>query len=373
MQIHADKKRENLRFLRQSASPKEFRFITYKIYYLQNKTNMNTLYTFVPSKNHFFVDHPERPARFEFFENKLDSFGAELIQPIRATKSEVARVHEPKMIQSIEEVCKQGNGIIDYAPTYVTKTSYEDAMLAAGGVITCTRAVMNGDAKNAFAIVRPPGHHAEPDHAMGFCLFNNIAIAAQEALANGISRVMVIDYDAHHGNGTQEAFKDDERTAFISTHQWGIYPGTGAIDDVPNAKKRIVNVPLNAYAGDKTFEQICDSIFKPMLQSFRPQMLFISAGFDAHWNDPITSLGLSTQGYYVMSKKLMEMAEEFCDGKIVFVLEGGYDPQNVAHGVGAVFSALTNSPLKNEANDSSPYTQPNHESRIVEVRKWHGL
>ena len=334
---------------------------------------MKTLYTFVPSKHHFFVDHPERPERFEFFENKLDSFGAELIRPIRAKEEEVARVHETKMIQSIQEVCKQGNGIIDHAPTYVTKTSYEDAMLAAGGVLTCTRAVINGDAKNAFAIVRPPGHHAEPDKAMGFCIFNNIAIAAQEALTQGMKKIMVIDFDAHHGNGTQEAFKNDERAGFISTHQWGIYPGTGAMDDVPNAKKRIVNVPLNAYAGDKTFEQICDSIFKPMVQSFRPQMLLISAGFDAHWNDPLTSLGLSTQGYYVMSKKLVELAEEFCDGKIVFVLEGGYDPHNVAHGVTAVFDALTNSPFKNEASDEFLHQEPSFELRLNEIRKWHGI
>lgn len=334
---------------------------------------MKTVYTFVPSRNHQYPDHPERPGRLEILEPLLDTFNAERLEPVRAKEEQVAKVHTTKLIQSIAEVCKQGPSVIDYAPTYVTKTSYEDALLAAGGVITCTRAVLNGDAKNAFAIVRPPGHHAEPHRSMGFCIFSNIAIAAQDALSNGMNRVMVIDYDAHHGNGTQEAFKDDERTGFISTHQWGIYPGSGAIDDVPNAKKRIVNVPLNAYAGDKTFEQICDSIFKPVVQSFRPQMLLISAGFDAHWSDPLTSLGLSTQGYYVMSKKLVEIAEEFCDGKIVFVLEGGYDPHNVANGVGAVFSALTNLPLKHEADDVSPYAEPNQESLIQKVCAWNEL
>ncbi|NJN80259.1 MAG: histone deacetylase [Anaerolineales bacterium] len=334
---------------------------------------MKTVYTFVPSQSHKFPDHPERPGRLEILEPLLDSFGAERIEPVRAKEEEVARVHTTKLIQSIEQVCKQAPKIIDHAPTYVTKTSYEDALLAAGGVLTCTRAVLNGDAKNAFAIVRPPGHHAEPHQAMGFCIFNNIAIAAQDALSNGMERVMVIDYDAHHGNGTQEASKNDERFGFISTHQWGIYPGTGQVDDLPNAKKRVANVPLNAYAGDETFARICDEIFRPMVQAFRPQMLLISAGFDAHWNDPLTSLGLSTQGYYVISKKLVEMAEEFCDGKIVFVLEGGYDPHNVANGAGAVFSALTKSPLKDEADDESPYADSNHESVIAKVRKWHGL
>ncbi|HCR71539.1 MAG TPA: hypothetical protein DIW23_08860 [Anaerolineae bacterium] len=334
---------------------------------------MSTVYTFVPSRNHQFPDHPERPGRLEILEPLLDSFGAEKIEPVRAKEEEIAKVHTTSLIKSIEEVCKQAPKIIDHAPTYVTKTSYEDALLAAGGVITCTRAVLNGDAKNAFAIVRPPGHHAEPHRSMGFCIFSNIAVAAQDVLANGMSRVMVIDYDAHHGNGTQEAFRNDERTGLISTHQWGIYPGTGAIDDVPDAKKRIVNVPLSAYAGDKTFELLCESIFRPVVQAFQPEMLLISAGFDAHWNDPLTSLGLSTQGYYAMSKKLVEIAEEFCGGKIVFVLEGGYDEHNVANGVGAVFSALSMSPLKNEADDLSPYQEPNPESLIQKVRVWNEI
>ena len=334
---------------------------------------METIYTFVPSRNHEYPDHPERPGRLGIVEPLLDSFGAERVDPVRASVDEVARVHERGLIAGIEEVCKQGPGVIDHAPTYVTQTSYEDAMLAAGGVITCTRAVMRGEAKNAFAIIRPPGHHAEPDRAMGFCIFNNIAVAAQDALANGMERVMVIDYDAHHGNGTQAAFLNDERAGFISTHQWGIYPGTGWIEDAPLAKKRIANVPLHAYAGDETFSRISDAIFKPLVEGFRPQMLLISAGFDAHWNDPITSLGLSTQGYFNISKKLAAIAEEYCDGKIVFVLEGGYDPQNVAHGVDSVFGALTNRPLKFEANDPSPHKDPDHEARIAEICKWQGL
>lgn len=334
---------------------------------------MTTLYTFVPSKKHFFVDHPERPGRFEFFENKLDSFGAQLIQPIRAKEEEIAQVHETKMIQSIQEVCKQGTGIIDHAPTYVTETSYEDAMLAAGGVVTCTRAVLNGDAKNAFAIVRPPGHHAEPDKAMGFCLFNNIAIAAQDALSSGMKKVMVIDFDAHHGNGTQAAFRDDKRLGFISTHHWGIYPGTGWITDLPSAKKRIVNVPLTAYAGDETFSTICDEIFKPIVKLFQPEMLLISVGFDSHWRDPLTALGLTTQSFYNVSNYLVNLANEFCNEKIVFVLEGGYEAEAVGHGVGAVFSALTNTPFVNEAHDEFPNQEPSFELRLNEIKKWHGL
>lgn len=334
---------------------------------------MSTLFTFVPSREHAFPDHPERPGRLDVLEARLNSFRAERIESIRATAEEVARIHPAKMIRGIEEACAQGPGIIDHAPTFVTQTSYEDAMLAAGGVLTCARAVMNGDATNAFAIVRPPGHHAEPDRAMGFCLFSNIAIAAQDLLTKGMKRVMVIDYDAHHGNGTQACLLNEERAGFISTHQWGIYPGTGWLDDAPRAKKRIVNVPLPAYAGDEIFSRIADQIFKPMVAAFRPKMLLISAGFDAHWNDPLTSLGLSTRGFYTVSKKLFELANEYCHGKIVFVLEGGYDPHNVANGVAAVFDVLTSRPLGNEAGDASPYKEPDFESGLHEVRKRHGL
>ncbi|MFN8411795.1 MAG: histone deacetylase [Anaerolineales bacterium] len=334
---------------------------------------MKTVYTFVPSRTHLYPDHPERPGRLEMLESMLDSFGVEKIEAQPATAEQIALVHQPGLVKAIEEVCKEGPAIIDHAPTYITQTSYQDALLAAGGVISCTQAVLTGDAKNAFAIVRPPGHHAEPHRAMGFCIFNNVAIAAREALSHGMERVMVIDYDAHHGNGTQEACMNDDRFGFISTHQWGIYPGTGWIDDAPHAKGRLVNVPLHTYAGDETFLRVADEIFKPVVEKFRPQMLFVSAGFDAHWNDPITSLGLSTKGYFNISQKLVQLAEEYCDGKVIFVLEGGYDPHNVAYGAAAAFDALTNRPLRNDAKDPSPYHDPDHDSRIAEIRAWHKI
>ena len=334
---------------------------------------MKTVYTFVPSPNHIYPDHPERPGRFDILEPRLNSFAAELIETKPATREEIAYVHHPKLVSAVEKVCReQAPGIIDYAPTYVTRTSFEDALLAAGGVMTCTQAVLRGEARNAFAIVRPPGHHAEPDRAMGFCIFNNVAIAARDALAHGLERVAIIDYDAHHGNGTQVAFLDDERGAFLSAHQWGIYPGTGWIEDAPHAKKRIVNVPLPARAGDIVYEQTAHQIFIPFVESFQPQMLFISVGFDAHWNDPITTLGLSTTGYLMLARKMMALAEEYCDGKIVFVLEGGYDPTNVANGTDAVFIAATGKGESN-ANDPNPHKEPDIQSRLDEIRRWHGF
>ncbi len=347
---------------------------------------MKTVYTFVPSPNHVYPDHPERPGRFDLLKPRLKLLDAELIEATSATPAEIAYVHHPKLISAVERVCKeQAPGIIDYAPTYITRSSFEDALLAAGGVLACARAVLHGEADNAFALVRPPGHHAEPDRSMGFCIFNNIAIAARDALVGtggppsgmlrdrpSLQRVAIIDYDAHHGNGTQAAFLNDERVAFLSAHQWGIYPGTGSLEDAPHARKRIVNVPLPAYAGDKVYEQVAEKIFVPFIDSFKPQMILVSVGFDAHWSDPITTLGLSTPGYFMLARKVMALAEEYCDGKIVFVLEGGYDPTNVANGVEAVFAAATGKGGP-AASDPNPNREPDCDSRIEEIRTQHGF
>jgi acetoin utilization deacetylase AcuC-like enzyme len=335
---------------------------------------MTTAYTFVPSPGHEYPDHPERPGRLDELTPKLDSYSATRLESVPAKQEDIARVHLPRLISGLERVCReQAPGIIDYAPTYIARTSYDDALLAAGATLACARAVLNGEIDNAFAIVRPPGHHAEPDKAMGFCLFNNVAVAAKDALAQGLERVLVVDYDAHHGNGTQAAFLHDERLAYLSTHQWGIYPGTGWFEDAPHARKRIVNVPLPAYAGDQAFARITDEIIQPMVEAFRPEMILVSAGFDAHWNDPITALGLSSAGFFHISKRLVELAAEHCGGKIVFVLEGGYQPANVANGAEAVFSALAGQTQGFDAGDPSPRGEPEIESRLEEVRRWHGF
>lgn len=335
---------------------------------------MTTAYTFVLSPEHEYPDHPERPGRLDELAAKLDTLPATRLEAIPAKQEELSRVHLPRLISGLERVCRESApGIIDYAPTFVTRTSYDDALLAAGGTLACARDVVNGDIDNAFAIVRPPGHHAEPDKAMGFCLFNNVAVAAKDALTHGLERVLVVDYDAHHGNGTQAAFLNDERLAYFSTHQWGIYPGTGWIEDAPHAKKRIVNVPLPAYAGDQAFALIADEILQPTVETFRPEMILVSAGFDAHWNDPLTSLGLTSAGFFDISKRLVELAGEHCNGKIVFVLEGGYDPANVANGARAVFAALAGSGSIFDASDPNPRAEPEIESRLEEVRRWHGF
>jgi len=207
---------------------------------------------------------------------------------------------------------------------------------------------------------------------MGFCLLNNIAIAAMSALCNGMERVLVVDYDAHHGNGTEKAFWNEPRAGYFSTHQENIYPGSGSLQAAPHARGRIADLPLPARSGDKCFSLLFDEAFVPLARRFNPSIILVSAGFDAHWSDPITSLGLSTPGYYAISKKLVDLAGEICAGRIVFVLEGGYGPQNVANGVRAVFAALTGNPPP-QVDDLSKYPEPDISKRIQAFRTWHDL
>jgi acetoin utilization deacetylase AcuC-like enzyme len=276
------------------------------------------------------------------------------------------------MLAGFETACRQGPGITDFAPTFVTPSTYIDAFLAAGATLDCTRTVLEGQARNAFAIVRPPGHHAGPDTAMGFCLLNNIAIATQEVLSQGIARALIVDFDAHHGNGTQAVFLNEPRVAFFSTHQENIYPfRSGFIEDAPQARGRIVNLPLPARTGDASFARIADQVLTPLVERFLPEMVFVSAGFDSHWDDPLAELGLSSAGYFVYARRLVELAGLYCKGRIIFVLEGGYNPKNVASGVDAVLAALTGTGFSPQ--DPSPYPEMDVSKRLEEVRHWNGF
>ena len=333
---------------------------------------MTTGYAFEPSRQHFYPDHPESPSRLDLLETRLPSLGAEPLDFEAASHAEVGLVHSPALIRSIQDVCALGSAVIDPAPTFVTRTSFDDALRAAGATLACLRAVSRGEVRNAFSIVRPPGHHAEPHQSMGFCIFNNIAIAARQAAAGGISRIAIIDHDAHHGNGTQAAVLNDERLAYLSTHQWGIYPGTGWYEEAEHARGRIVNVPLPAGAGDVAYDQIAVEVIEPFVRGFRPQLILVSAGFDAHWQDPLTSLGLSTAGFYSLSSRLVNLADEQCDGKILFVLEGGYDPANLANGVQAVFCALTGRRFSNPL-DASQVDEPDVAPLLEAIKVLHGI
>ena len=333
---------------------------------------MSTGYALEICPRHVYPDHPEHPDRLRLIQPVLQAAKAERLESRLATRDEIRYIHTTAMIDSLERECSRGEAIIDFAPTYVTRASFDSALRAAGGALECTRRVLNGDVGNAFAIVRPPGHHAEPGRAMGFCLFNNVAIAAAAALQAGLERVAIVDYDAHHGNGTQAAFLDEPRVAYLSTHQGGIYPGTGWIEEAPHARRRIVNVALPTHAGDHAFASIGDEVIEPFLRGVKPDLILVSAGFDAHWSDPLTALGLSSRGFHKISERLVLLADEHCGGRIVFVLEGGYDPANVANGTAAVFAALAHEPFA-DPQDPSPQREPDVSAHLARIRDLHSL
>ena len=271
--------------------------------------------------------HPERPERLEAARAAIErselSFAR--IEPRRATDEELQRVHDPRFVEWLRTLGGE-QGYID-ADTYVGPESVEIAELAAGGTVALVDALIDGPAKRGVALVRPPGHHARPDHAMGFCLLNNVAIAAAHARARGIERVAIVDWDVHHGNGTQDAFVDDPSVLYISTHQFPFYPGTGAAKEIGEGagKGFTLNVPLTAGGGDGVYRAAFERIILPVLEEYRPQLVLVSAGFDGSARDPLAEMTLSADAFGWMARALRGVADRTAEGRIAMVLEGGYD------------------------------------------------
>ena len=269
--------------------------------------------------------HPERPERAEVFDQVAAAWrdtGGHIIEPRPATREELARVHAAEHIAAI--AATNGRAAMLDADTFTSPESYEVALLAAGAAVQAAEHALD-TRETAFALVRPPGHHAERNKAMGFCLFNNVAVAAAAAIARGLSRVAVVDIDVHHGNGTQWTFYDDPRVLYVSTHQFPFYPGTGAADEVGigNGEGFTFNVPLEAGATDGDYAWACLAIGNVLLE-YSPELLLISAGFDAHADDPLGSMRVSTAGYAAIMKILRGTAGRIgCP--IALVTEGGYD------------------------------------------------
>jgi acetoin utilization deacetylase AcuC-like enzyme len=278
----------------------------------------------------------------------VGAFGDSLlvVPSVAADEQAILAVHPPAHLDFLRHACAQAPAIIDYAPTYVSPDSFACAVQAAGGTLEVLRAVLDGRATSGFAAVRPPGHHATPGRAMGFCLLNNIAIAARAAQQAGVEKVMIVDFDVHHGNGTQEAFEADRTVLYFSSHQHGIYPGTGRLEErgIGSGQGFNVNLPLPASAGDEAFGQIASEFLLPLADRFTPDILLVSAGYDAHWMDPLANLQLTTMGFHRLVGSLMEIARTHCGGRAVFVLEGGYDPGVVREGVAASIAAMTGDP-----------------------------
>ncbi len=289
--------------------------------------------------------HPERPERLEVMIEMAESLKRDHLQfraPRLAGLDEIALCHSPEYIQLVERTSHLDR--FDFDPdTHTSRDSFHTALLSAGGVLTAAEAVFDGAAENAFAMVRPPGHHALPNRAMGFCFFNNVAIAAEWLIQRkGLRRVMVIDWDLHHGNGTQDIFYDSPEVLYTSTHQFPHYPGTGSMHEVGAGEGLgyTVNAPMPAEYGDAEYLRVFDELIMPIGRAFKPQFILVSAGFDCHWRDPLGEMQVTESGFAQMMRRIKRLAAETCEGKIVAALEGGYNLEALANSGAAVIEEM---------------------------------
>ncbi len=294
--------------------------------------------------------HPENSQRLVHIYAMLDEIsqdGLVYIEPRPATHEEISLVHDVSYIQFVAETKGKAQRRLD-PDTVTSPKSYEAACMAAGGFMALGDALFEGRIDNGFALVRPPGHHAERGRAMGFCIFNNIAVGARYlARKYDLKRIMILDWDLHHGNGTQHSFYNDEDILYISTHQYPYYPGTGWFDEVGagQGKGYTINVPLSAGMADADYVQVLEDIVLPVVRKWKPQLLLVSAGFDIHRNDPLGGMAVTESGFATMTRLLMDAAEELCGGKLLFALEGGYDLSGLTNSVKAVVLQLRKTPL----------------------------
>jgi acetoin utilization deacetylase AcuC-like enzyme len=287
--------------------------------------------------------HPERPARLLAIERALLPLASRLrdLPPRPATDEEVLRAHSRDHLERLRAL--DGRRANIDADTYAAPASFEVARLAAGATVDLALRVARGEAQRGFALVRPPGHHAEQAEAMGFCLLNNVAIAARALRAAGVERVAIVDWDVHHGNGTQHLFEAERDVLFVSLHQFPLYPGTGALGEQGKGagEGATVNFPLPPGCGDPEYAAVFGRVTLPILREFRPDVILVSAGFDAHEHDPLAQMRLSSAGFAGLARGLRALADDVCGGRIVLALEGGYDLDALGESVAGVVDALT--------------------------------
>jgi acetoin utilization deacetylase AcuC-like enzyme len=301
---------------------------------------MSTAYCYHPlEQEHTQVGHPENRERLRGTMALLEEQGLlarmERVEATAVSLERLLRVHDQGYVEAVQHLAEKGGGDLD-PDTYVARHSYEAALLAAGGLVNLVAAVLDGRTTYGFNLMRPPGHHALSGQGMGFCIFNNVAIAASVALAEfRLERVLIVDFDVHHGNGTQATFWRDPSVFFFSTHQYPYYPGSGDWREIGAGEGTgtICNVPLRAGVGDQGYQRVFDEVLWPLAERYSPQLILVSAGYDAHWQDPLAGMRLSLGGYAALVQTLKSMADELCDGRLVFTLEGGYHLQALAYAV----------------------------------------
>ena len=293
--------------------------------------------------------HPERPDRLKAIVNHLTETGLldklVKVDPYPADVDWIATVHKRSYIDSVKQACETGIEYLD-ADTGICPDSYRIALLAAGGAMAAVDAIFNDEVDNAFCLVRPPGHHAEKDRAMGFCLFNNVAIAARYIQQKyKVEKVLIVDWDVHHGNGTQHIFYDDPSVFYFSIHQFPHYPGTGTRSETGIGKGEgfTLNVPLAPGHGNDDYIDAFENQLVPAAKEFDPGFVLISAGFDAHYHDPLAGMQLTEKGYRRLTQMVVELAEQCCQGRIVSLLEGGYNLDTLARSVAAHIEAILKS------------------------------
>ncbi len=293
--------------------------------------------------------HPESPDRLRVIHDLIqrEFNDLPLVPPRLASENELALVHDPFYIQRVANTEGKAHSQLD-PDTGLSARSYEIARLAAGGLLQAVDALLNPQSgiqnpQSVFAFVRPPGHHAEPSRGMGFCIFNNIAIAAEYAKEHyGLKRILIVDWDLHHGNGTQHAFYDDPAVLYFSSHQYPYYPGTGNYNEVGNGAGEgfTVNAPFPHGFGDREYLDVYASILKPIALEYQPQLVLVSAGFDPYIKDPLGGMGVTGDGFGGLASIVRDIAEKTCQGKVVIALEGGYHPDGLREGVRAVLNAF---------------------------------